>query len=138
MEVAALEDVVDVAALTVEEALAVVVAAFAVVELLVQVPKELKQPVPQKSVVAPHQPYWEQQLPKVEPAQVKPVVPPQVPSVETLRVEEGAAEEVFTVEVAALVVVELALTEVELVLAFTELVELLVQVPKALWHPVPQ
>ena len=31
----------------------------------------------------PHQPYWEQQLPKVEPWQVNPLVPAQVPSVET-------------------------------------------------------
>ena len=116
-------------------ALVVVVAAALVADAPVpeHVPKAELQPVEQWSVVLPHQPYWEQQLPKVEPAQVRPVVPPQVPSVETLRVEEGAAEEVFTVEVAALVVVELALTEVELVLAFTELVvELLVQVPKAL------
>ena len=50
-----------------------------------QVPKDALQLV-QWSVVEPHQPYWEQQFPKVEPVQVKPDVPPQVPSLETFLV----------------------------------------------------
>jgi len=33
--------------------------------------------------VLPHQPYCEQQLPKVEPAHVSPVVPPHAPSLLT-------------------------------------------------------
>jgi hypothetical protein len=41
-------------------------------------------PVPQYAVVLPHQPEAEQQLPKVLPAQVNLLVPPQVPSVETV------------------------------------------------------
>ena len=77
----------------------------------------------------PHHPYWEQQFPKVEPLQVYLVVPPQVPSVETLRVEVAAAAELALVEVAAFTD-ELA--------ALTEDVPLFVQVPKLLWQPVPQ
>jgi hypothetical protein len=50
------------------------------------------QPVPQYAVVEPHHPALEQQLPKVLAWQVKPLVPPHVPSVETflVAVEVGA------------------------------------------------
>jgi hypothetical protein len=89
------------------------------------VPKEALQPVEQKSVVDPHQPYWEQQLPKVEPLHVKPEVPPHEPSVETL--PAGATDGVAAlveVEIAALVVVGTA--------------PLLPQLPAPAWQPVPQ
>ena len=58
------------------------------------VPNALWQPAPasQWSVVDPHQPCCEQQFPKGEPAHVEPVVPAQVPSVETLAVEEAEGE----------------------------------------------
>jgi hypothetical protein len=55
-----------------------------------QVPKAELQDAPQWSCVLPHQPYWLQQVPKDEPEQVKPEVPPQDPSVETL--PAGAAD----------------------------------------------
>jgi len=58
--------------------------------------------------VLPHQPNWEQQLPKVEPAQVSPVVPPQLPVVETVVPEPEPEPEPVP------------------------------QVPKPDWHPVPQ
>jgi len=58
-----------------------------------QVPKADWQPVPQWPSVDPHQPYCEQQFPKVEPWHVAPPLElPQVPSVETLAVDDGAAE----------------------------------------------
>lgn len=69
--------------------------------------------------MAPHQLYWEQQSPKDEPEQVKPEVPAQVPSVETLPpaslVGWGAAWDV----VAGAASLE-------------------PQLPKPVWHPVPQ
>lgn len=75
------------------ETFLVVVVAVGVAALVVvapdeepQVPNADWQLVPQWSVVLPHQPYWEQQLPKVEPWQVNPLVPAQVPSVETFLV----------------------------------------------------
>jgi len=111
-------------------ALVVVVAACLVADapVPVQVPKAELQPVEQWSVVLPHQPYWEQQLPKDEPAQVKPEVPPHEPSVETLPAAEatGALEVVALVGVAALVVVVVGATP------------LLPQLPKPDWQPVPQ
>ena len=64
-----------------------------------------------------HQPLVEQQLPKVEPVQVWPVVPPHEPSVEALRVDEAAAPEDVPVAVPD---------------------EEPVHVPKADWQPVPQ
>ena len=60
-------------------------------------------------MVEPHQPFTLQQFPKVEPWQVLPEVPPQVASVETLRVEVGWAAELALVEEAT---AELALVEV--------------------------
>lgn len=58
-------------------------------------PKTFWQPVPQWSVVVPHQPAWEQQLPNSDPPHVKPVLPPQFPFVETaVGVTLGAADEV--------------------------------------------
>lgn len=85
-----------------------------------QVPKPFWHPVPQWSVVFPHQPYWEQQLPKVDFWHVKPLAPAHVPSVETLRAG--------VVGVAALVVVA----------AFEGTAPLEPQLPKPDWHPVPQ
>lgn len=80
--------------------------------------------MPQWPVVDPHQPYCEQQLPKVEPWQVKPPVPAQVPSVETF---------LAAAEVAA------ALVEVALVVGVAALeAEAPLQVPKAVLQPVPQ
>jgi hypothetical protein len=75
-----------------------------------QVPKAELQPVEQWSVVLPHQPYWEQQLPKDEPAQVNPEVPPHEPSVETL---PAAVEATGDCEVVVALVVEAALVVVE-------------------------
>jgi hypothetical protein len=76
-------------------ALVVVEAAFTDVAAALpeQVPKEALHLV-QWSAFEPHQPYWEQQFPKVEPEQVKPEAPPQVPSLETflVPVAAGAAE----------------------------------------------
>lgn len=66
-----------------------------------QVPYDLLQPVPQCPVVEPHHPYCEQQLPNVEPWQVRPAVPAHVPSVETLEVEVGVAAFVVVVLVGA-------------------------------------
>jgi hypothetical protein len=71
--------------------------AVVVVPEVPHVPKPDWQPVPQYAEVEPHQPAEEQQLPKVLPWQVKPLVPPQVASVETFLV--GA-------EVAAVVLIE--------------------------------
>lgn len=61
---------------------------------LPQVPKPVWQPVPQYSVVLPHQPAELQQLPNVEPRQVAPPFVPQVASVLTFfeAVDEGAVE----------------------------------------------
>jgi hypothetical protein len=90
-----------------------------------QVPKAALQPVEQKSVVEPHQPYWEQQLPNVEPLHVKPEAPPHEPSVETL--PAGTTDGVAALEVvgaAALVVVGTAPLEPQL--------------PAPAWQPVPQ
>ena len=47
-----------------------------------QVPKAVWQPVPQYALASPQLPYWEQQPPKGEPAQVRPFAP-HVPSVLT-------------------------------------------------------
>jgi hypothetical protein len=55
--------------------------------------------------VLPHQPPAEQQLPKVEPAQVNLFVPPQVPSVETVAAV-GVLEALVVVVEDALAVVE--------------------------------
>jgi hypothetical protein len=111
-------------------ALVVVVAAALVADAPVpeHVPNAELQPVEQWSVVLPHQPYWEQQLPKVEPAQVKPEAPPHEPSVETLPAAEatGALELV----VAALVV--------DVALVVVGATPLLPQLPKPDWQPVPQ
>jgi hypothetical protein len=57
------------------------------------VPKAELQEAPQWSAVLPHHPYWLQQFPKVEPEQVKPVVPPHVPSVETFLVPVAVGAE---------------------------------------------
>jgi hypothetical protein len=84
------------------------------------VPNADWHPVPQYADVDPHQLFFEQQLPKLEPWQVKPLVPPHVASVETFFAGEGAAEAEGSVELT---------TEDELVP---------VQVPKPGWHPVPQ
>jgi hypothetical protein len=73
-----------------------------------QVPKVLLQPVPQWPVVEPHQPYWLQQLPKLDPTQVKPLEPPQLPSVDAFLVATGAAA---LVVVAAFTEVAAALPE---------------------------
>lgn len=90
-----------------------------------------------------HQPAAEQQSPKDEPLQVKPEVPPQVASVETLEEPVGdvalleVEEEEGTVgeedpegtEEESLV----ETVEIELTLPVVE-----EQVPKADWHPAPQ
>jgi hypothetical protein len=47
----------------------------------VHTPKADWQPVPQYALVVPHQPYWLQQFPD---GQVYPLVPPQLPSGETV------------------------------------------------------
>lgn len=52
----------------------------------VQVPNAVWHPAAQWSVLEPHHPYCEQQVPKEEPWQVKPEVEPQLPSVETFLV----------------------------------------------------
>jgi len=57
-----------------------------------QFPKAALQPVPQWAVDVPHHPYALQQLPNEEPTQVKPEVPPQVPSVEIFPPVTGAAD----------------------------------------------
>lgn len=48
------------------------------------VPKAGLQPVPQYAKVLPHHPYCEQHEPKIDPMQVEPDVPPQVPSEDIL------------------------------------------------------
>ena len=58
-----------------------------------QVPDPLWQPEPQCPEVDPHHPYCEQQFPNEEPLQVKPFVPPQLPSVDTALLLSGAAGE---------------------------------------------
>lgn len=92
-----------------------------------QVPKAALHDEPQWSPVDPHQPYWLQHEPYEEPAQVNPLAPAQVPSVETLPpgAEEGAAA---LVDVAGLGVGEAAL----------ELTMLEPQLPKPDWQPDPQ
>jgi hypothetical protein len=95
-----------------------------------QVPKAVLQPVPQWSVVEPQYPYCEQQLPKAEPLQVWPVVPAQLPSVETLPPADGEGVAALVEEVAG------ALTVDEAALELTT--PLPPQFPKALWQPVPQ
>lgn len=74
----------------------------------------------------PHHPYCEQQFPNVEPLHVEPAVPAQVPSVETFLVAVGVGVAAFVL----VLTVEAALTE--------ETAPLPVQVPKPVWHPVPQ
>lgn len=112
--------------------------------IYVQVPKFFWHPVPQYAAVVPHQPAELQQLPKVEPWQVKPLVPPQVASVVTFLVAVGAAEVDVRVELEAGRVeleagrVELETGRVELPAGGAELWPVPVQVPKAAWHPVPQ
>ena len=64
----------------------------------------------------PHQPFTEQQLPKVEPWQVKPLVPPHVASVLTFLVgtaDVAAEVRVTVVETIGVVVVEGRAVEVE-------------------------
>ena len=84
----------------------------------------------------PHQPYSLQQVPKEEPAQVKPLLPEQVPSVETFLVEEGvAATEALVLEAGlGLVVAGLGVltAAAELTTPFPP------QLPKPVWQPVPQ
>jgi hypothetical protein len=81
-------------------------------------------------VVVPHQPYCEQQVPKDEPVQVKLVVPPQVPSVDTFKVELAAVD--------VLVFVDVAVVFVVVVVVFTEELDEPLQVPNPDWQPVPQ
>lgn len=78
----------------------------------------------------PHQPAELQQFPKVEPAHVKPEFPPQVASVDTLRVPVGLGEAVDLVAVLAL--------DTVLDLGVAAGVALSPQVPKPDWQPVPQ
>jgi hypothetical protein len=107
-------------------------AAFAVLELpvlLPQFPPADWHPVPQYADVDPHQPFELQQLPKVLPTQVLPVVPPQVPSVDTFLVDVGAAEDEVFVE-------EAAFEDDTALLLLLGL--LLPQFPYADWQPVPQ
>jgi hypothetical protein len=101
-----------------EVAAAVALVVVEALEVPLHVPKPVWQPVPQCPVVEPQKLYWEQQSPKVEPRQVVLPVPPQVPSVETLAVEAGAADVLvevagLAVEVAGLAVVVAALVEAE-------------------------
>jgi hypothetical protein len=79
--------------------------------------------------VLPHHPYCEQQLPKVDPEQVKPVVPPHEPSVEALPVAFVADGE------GAALVVDAGLA---VVAGFVLATPLEPQLPKPDWHPVPQ
>jgi hypothetical protein len=87
------------------------------------VPKAELQDAPQWSVVLPHHPYWLQQFPKVDPEQVKPVVPPHEPSVETL-------PEALEADGAGAAVVDAGLV--------VETAPLEPQLPKPVWQPVPQ
>lgn len=100
--------------------------------LLPQLPKPDWQPVPQYAEVDPHQPDDEQQLPKLLFKQVNLLVPPQVASVETLKVgvEEGGEDDED-----GRVLVEVRSVEVDRIV-----VEGLLpgQVPKFGLHPVPQ
>jgi len=73
----------------------------------------------------PHQPYCEQQFPYEEPWQVKPLVPAQVPSVETFFVAVDAGAEDVPTGVDETPTVEEAAPEPE-------------QVPKAELQPVEQ
>jgi hypothetical protein len=98
--------------------------------LLPQFPDPAWQPLPQYAVVDPHHPLLEQQLPKLDPKQVKPVVPPQVASVETFFVGVEAAAEDERVEVRT--------TKVELVRLVDETGLLPLHVPNPDWQPVPQ
>jgi hypothetical protein len=66
---------------------------FDVVVLPVHVPNAELQLAPQWSFELPHHPYCEQQSPYKEPLQVKPFVPPQLPSVDTALLFSGAAGE---------------------------------------------
>lgn len=97
-----------------------------------QVPKAALQPVPQWSVVDPHQPACEQQLPNAEPLHPRPLAAPHVPSVDTpVGVAEGAAAGEVADEAA----------EEELTAAATALEEKESeepQTPKVVWQPVPQ
>lgn len=77
----------------------------------------------------PHHPCCEQQLPNVDPWHVKPEVPPQVPSVETLTLA-GADEVAALDEVAAGVGVAALVTELATLLE--------PQLPAPAWQPVPQ
>lgn len=77
----------------VDEGRTVTEVAFDVVVLPVHVPNAELQLAPQWSLELPHHPYCEQQSPYEEPLQVKPVVPPQLPSVETALLFNGAAGE---------------------------------------------
>lgn len=87
-------------------------------------------------MVDPHQLYCEQQFPKVEPLQVALPVPPQVPSVETLEVEEAVATaDVLDAEVTGLTVLLAAFVEEETGALEDEEVP---HVPKPVWQPVPQ
>lgn len=67
---------------------------------LVHFPKRVLQPVPQWPVDEPHHPYCEQHSPSLNPVQVKPLVPPQEPSVEVtpLGVEEATVLEGRTLD----------------------------------------
>lgn len=76
----------------VEEGLTVTEVAFDVV-VPVHVPNAELQLAPQWSTELPHHPYCEQQFPNEEPLQVKPFVPPQLPSVDTALLLSGAAGE---------------------------------------------
>lgn len=75
---------------------------------------------------------------------MKPLVPPQVPSVEMAELDVGAFDDVEEVEVFCVVVVVVVLVVKGLEdvddLLDVEPTELLppVQEPKADWHPVPQ
>jgi hypothetical protein len=81
------------------------------------------------TVVEPHHPLELQQVPKVDPWQVYPTVPPHVASVETFFVGVEAGAEEDRVEL---------ITRVELDRMTEDEGLLLVQVPKVDWHPVPQ
>ena len=78
-------------ATVVDEGRTVTEVAFDVVVLPVHVPNAELQLAPQWSLELPHHPYCEQQSPYEEPLQVKPFVPPQLPSVDTALLFNGAA-----------------------------------------------
>jgi len=122
-----------------------------------QFPKAALQPVPQWAVDVPHHPYALQQLPNEEPTQVKPEVPPQVPSVEIFPPVTGAADAAGTFDDTAGAADETAGTADDTTTIVDDTASVFdvaagaeetmtagaedtgnLQSPNLAWHPVPQ